>query len=71
MHCENGRREEAGTPVVRRIPFSFFFLIGKIDEEDRFSSQPQKKKEKKRINSTTRFAPSFEFVDGSFVNRVN
>lgn len=71
MHCENGRRGEAGTPVVRRIPFSFFFLIGKIDEEDRFSSQPQKKKKEKKKRINSRFAPSFEFVDGSFVNRVN
>lgn len=71
MHCENGGRGEAGTPVVRRIPFSFFFLVGKIDEEDRFSSQPQKKKGKKKGLIPRRDSPRFEFVDGSFVNRVN
>ena len=76
MHCEKGRKEKAGTPVVRGISFSFFLLfeVGKIEARvgrSLFFSTAKRKKGKP-INSTARlctFRPVF--VDGSFADRVN
>lgn len=79
VHCEKGRKEKAGTPVVRGISFSFFLLfeVGKIKARvgrSLFFSTAKRKKGKKEkpINSKAKlctFRPVF--VDGSFADRVN